>query len=214
MRPALRPLTSGSAALATTLALAACGGGGTKNVAQRTTATAATAPAPTRIHIVSPRPGSHTGATLVVSVRLTGAQPASSPVLRYMLDGHLTRTGPTRVTLHRLAPGRHRLEVLLAGDAAVHSASVFTVRAPAAPVPVAPVPAPAPETMAHEQAPPPTMGGSESHQEAPPPPKREAPPPPKTETTPPPAEGGIPQGGGGDHDGDNSGGPSDGDGNV
>jgi hypothetical protein len=38
--------------------------------------------------------------------------------------------------------------------------------------------------------------------------------PPPAATTPSAPAGEIPQGGGGDHDGDNNGGPSDGDGNV
>jgi hypothetical protein len=53
---------------------------------------------------------------------------------------------------------------------------------------------------------------------APPPPKPKTeeaspPPKPKTEQAPPPPAG-IPQGNGGDHDIDNNGGPSDGDGNI
>jgi predicted lipoprotein with Yx(FWY)xxD motif len=69
-------------------------------------------------------------------------------------------------------------------------------------------------TTTHTAAPAPTVTHT-----APPAPTttHTAPPPPTTthKTTPaPPAGGGIPQGGGGDGDADNSGGPSDGDGNI
>jgi hypothetical protein len=124
-----------------------------------------------------------------VRVALSGAA-AGSDALRYVLDGRLTRRGSRLLTYHDLAPGHHHLLVSLASNRGVHVATVFTVPAPPSPPVPAPAPAPPPATMT---TPPPTAA---------------APAP-----APPPVSG-IPQGDGGDRDGDNNGGPSDGDGDI
>jgi hypothetical protein len=137
-----------------------------------------------------------------VKVALIGGQATGARPFRYVLDGH-TRFGSRRVIFHGVRPGQHRLIVTLAGDHAVRTQTRFVVKAP--PPPPAPAvtttAAPAPTTTA---APAPTTTA------APAPTTTAAPAP---TTTSPPAGGGIPQGGG-DGDGDNSGGPSDGDGNI
>jgi hypothetical protein len=145
--------------------------------------------------------GAHIASTLTVSVALDGAG-GSARRFRYVLDHRLTRFGSAHLTFHDLAPGHHRLEVFLATNGASRATTAFTVHRPA---PVA-IPAPAqttPMTTSSQPAPTPP----------PPPTTSEAPPPPKAASPSQPG-GGIPQGGGGDGDGDNSGGPSDGDGNI
>jgi len=217
------------AALLAGAALGGCGSSGSRVASPSgTPAPAAPAPAaanaalaPTRVAIISPLPGARTGSTLTVHVRLSGARPAGAPVLRYLLDGTLSRRGSTALTLRNLAPGGHRLVVMLAADPGVLASSRFTVRSPkpAAAVPAAPgaappaqsqpltppasnttrtstpTPAPAPTAPAHTVETPPA-------------------PPASTPAPSPPAAGAIPQGGGGDGDADNNGGPSDGDGNI
>jgi hypothetical protein len=160
------------------------------------------------LSILSPRMGAHTASTLTVRIALSGAPAGSAQRFRYVLDRHLERSGSARLTFHDLAPGRHRLEVILAGASPNRATTTFTVRAPApVAVPVAaraqptvstPVPAPTSTT------PPP---------QAPPPRKTTAPAPPTA--SPPQSSGGMPQGpNAGDGDSDNNGGPSDGDGDV
>jgi hypothetical protein len=204
------------AMLAPSVAVAGCGGqASTATRTPRTVATVAAKPtvavaaANPSLHILTPAPGASTGETVNVRVRLTGASPHGAHPLRYVLDGVLTRDAATHLTLSELAPGRHRVVVELAGNPHVRATRSFTVTAPAA--------------VAQPASSEPMGGGSQPAATAPkaatPPPARTNPertssehtsPPP----TPQPAEGSIPQGGGGDHDGDNSGGPSDGDGNV
>jgi hypothetical protein len=206
------------ATIALAALLAGCGSSGSKTTSQPVAATtsastpaSATAAAakPPSLRILSPAAGAHTGSTLTVRVRLAGAAPAGTG-LRYVLDGHLSRHGSTRITYHELAPGRHTLVVALIGDGAVRAKRSFVVRAP--------TPAPEPvHTTASEPAPTPQMGAE--HERAPtktaaPEPKPSAPKPKPSAPESKPEAGGIPQGGGGDGDGDNSGGPSDGDGNV
>ncbi|MFZ1926573.1 MAG: hypothetical protein WAU42_10570 [Solirubrobacteraceae bacterium] len=181
---------------------------GTSATVAQTSGAGAPASAPTQhLSILSPRAAAHTASTFTVRVTLSGATNGAQR-FRYVLDHRLARSGSARLTFHDLAPGRHRLEVLSAADSTVRASTTFTVRAPApvaipAPVPAQPTvstPAPAPTTTT---APPRT----------PPPTKTTAPALPKA--SPPPASGGIPQGpNAGDGDGDNSGGTSDGDGNI
>jgi hypothetical protein len=205
---AVTALTRLSPALALALLVTACGGSSgpsstsrsssaaatTSNVAASASTAAAASAAKPRAHlrILSPRAGARSGETLTVHVALSGAAAGSDP-LRYVLDGRLTRRGSRRLTYHDLAPGHHHLQVSLASNRGVHVSTVFIVPAPPAPPPppaAAPAPAPTP--------PPATMTT----------------PPPAATPPPPPPVSGIPQGGGGDHDGDNNGGPSDGDGDI
>jgi hypothetical protein len=187
-----------------------CGGGSSAMTATTrapvaapaiTAAKPASAPTP-HLSILSPRMGAHTASTLTVRVALSGAPAGGAQRFRYVLDRRLARSGSARLTFHDLAPGRHRLEVLSAAGSTVSASTTFTVRAPA---PVAiPAPARAQPTVS-TAAPAPTT--------ATPAPQTTAPAPPKA--SPPPASGGIPQGpNAGDGDGDNNGGPSDGDGNI
>jgi len=204
------------------LLLAGCGSGGASatthaSSAQDAAATVARAPVATvptlRLRILSPRSGAHTGQTLSVSVRLTGDPSGASGAFHYLLDGRESRNGSAHLTFHELAPGRHRLVVMLGSDAGVRATSFFVVRAPAPPPPEPAQPAPAPSTMPAQQpseAPAPAQTQAPTRTPATP---RPSPPPTTSTPTPPPGEG-IPQGGGGDGDGDNNGGPSDGDGNV
>jgi hypothetical protein len=173
--------------------------------ANTSTAKAKTQPAHTiRLRIVSPRPGAHTGQTLTIHVKLTGAS-AHSARFRYVL-GSVKRSAGSKITFHGVAPGRHDLTVTLASNQHIRASEVVTVHAPAATPPTPTTQAVAPTTSSPTPAPAP----------APPPTTTKSTPPPAppttTKTTPPPS--GIPQNGGGDADGDNNGGPSDGDGNI
>src|SRR5579859_1192356 len=193
-----RGLAAACTACGVAIAVGACGSGHPSQhtsgpsaaVASAPTTTAAPAPASPagRLRIISPRRGAHTAETLTVHVQLTGASTTGSRPFMFVLDGRLTRLGPTRLTFHGLAPGRHRLVVALAVRPSIRASVNFTVPAPAppattsAPPPTTPAPAPA-TTSPPTQAPAPSSG--------------------------------IPQGpNAGDGDGDNHGGPSDGDGNI
>lgn len=212
------------AALGVAMLVSACGGGSsTSSSAPATTTQAAAvssttsaAPKP-RLRTLSPRAGSHIGSNVTVRVALVNARTSGPRPFRYVLDG-VTRFGPRRLVFHGVRPGNHRLVVTLVDDRSVRSQTAFVVKAPPPPPPVVttttPAPAPAPTTTA---APAPTTPAPTptTPTAAPPPPTTStttaAPPP---TTTSPPSGGGIPQGGGGDGDGDNSGAPSDGDGNI
>jgi hypothetical protein len=67
--------------------------------------------------------------------------------LHYELDGRLSRTAGTHLTFHDLAPGRHRLAVVLSTGGQARASTTFTVRAP--------VPVPAPEPAPAQEAAPP-----------------------------------------------------------
>ncbi len=207
------------AILALVLAASGCGSSTSRKTssAARTSATIAqtsgagapaTAPV-AHLSILSPRAGAHTASTLTVRVKLTGTVTNGAQPFRYVLDHRLTRSGSDRLTFHNLAPGRHRLEVIWPSASPIHTDTTFIVRAPARVV--VPVSAQAQPT-ASTPIPPPTSTT--------PPPR--TPPPTKTTTapappqaSPPQSNGGIPQGpNAGDGDGDNNGGPSDGDGNM
>jgi hypothetical protein len=184
------------------LVASGCGGGSPamtattrEPVAAPATTAAKPASAPTpHLSILSPRVDAHTASTLTVRVALNGARTGGTPRFRYVLDHRLTRFGSARLTFHDLAPGRHRLEVILAGASPSRATTAFTVRAPAPPA--SPVPA-----------------QSQPAVSTPIPPPISSTPPPKASS--PQSSGGIPQGpNAGDGDGDNNGGPSDGDGNV
>jgi hypothetical protein len=198
----------GGAALVLCVLAAGCGSGGQVTSAASHPATAAasakpvvaaSAPVLRQLRILSPAAGAHTGAAVTVRVRVSGGALHGARPLRYVLDGALGRMGTTRLTFRELAPGRHRLVVLLAGDPRVRASSSFTVLAPA---PVA-QPSSAEPMQTHPPEPQPVHTTAErtttEHASPPPAPAR---------------EGSIPQGGAGDGDGDNSGAPSDGDGNV
>jgi len=193
-------------------------GGGTSTIKAPATATQATnAPQPAvaapvrHLSIVSPRAGAHTAATLTVRVKLTGTAISGAQPFRYVLDHLLTRSGTDRLTFHNLAPGRHRLEVIRPSASPSHVATTFIVRAPARVV--VPVPAHQAQPTASTPIPPPTSSTSPSPRTSPPTKTTTAPAPPQA--SPPQSNGGIPQGpNAGDGDGDNNGGPSDGDGNI
>ena len=107
-------------------------------------------------------------------------------------------------TYRHVRPGRHTLWVYLANNdhslTGVKARITFTVRKPAPPPPPAPVSTSAQTTT--QAAPPTDTQPAPEPQSTPEPAPRSA-----------PSSGGIPQGGGGDGDADNSGGPDDGDGN-
>jgi hypothetical protein len=209
--PTTRAIGAGALAVA---ALAAAGCGSSSSPAHQAAASApATAPAQTTaavavapsVRILTPHRNAHTGRTVTVHVHLTGARNGPH-VLRYVLDGALARSGSDRLTYTELAPGRHHLVVLLADDAGVHATSTFVVSAPA-PTTVVPTTATPTTTSTPEMSPP-------SSAAPPPTPTHTSPPPATSSPAPPPPATGIPQRGGGDGDADNSGGPTDGDGNV
>jgi hypothetical protein len=160
----------------------------------RTTATVASAPPPSpRLRILAPRPQTQLDQTVAVHVSITGAKPTDSHSFRYVLDGKLTRFGSKGLTFTGVIPGHHHLVVALVSRPSVKATTAFTVRAPA---PTA-APAPTSATPAPTAAPAPTSATSST-------------PPPMTQSG-----SGIPQGpNAGDADGDNHGGPSDGDGDV
>ena len=206
------------AALVPCLLAAGCGGGGKTTSTLNTPAVAVTsakpavassAPAPPRLRIVSPAAGAHTGAAVIVRVRLSGGALRGAHPIRYVLDGALNKLGTTALTFHEVAPGRHRLVVLLAGDPRVRASRSFTVLAPA---PFAQPASAEPAQAAAPAAPPKAPEAQPTHTTTE---RMSTERPSKERGSPPPSgEGGIPQGGGGDGDADNSGGPSDGDGNV
>ncbi len=206
----------GSFCLSLTLALliGGCGGGSSGSTttstpattaaqASTTTATAVTAPV-LHLSVLSPHAGAHTGSTVTVHVALSGAPSGDTQRVRYVLDDRLSRSGSRTLTFHDLAPGRHHVEVLVGHGGGAHASTTFIVRAPAPAVVPAVVPAPA-EVRPTTATPPPTTSMPEAVHTTP-----KAPP---AKASPPESSGGIPQGGG-DGDGDNSGGPSDGDGNI
>ncbi len=201
-------------ALGVALAVSGCGGSSSSTTAPATTthsavvsSTTSAAPKP-QLKTLSPRAGTHIGSNVTVRVALLNDTATGPKPFRYVLDGQ-TRFGPHRLVFHAVKPGHHQLIVTLVDDPAVRSETAFVVKAP----PIAPIPVttPAPTTAAPTPPPaPPTMSTTAP---LPPTTTTTAPPPPTT-TTSPPATGGIPQGDGGDGDGDNRGGPSDGDGNI
>jgi hypothetical protein len=196
-------------------AASGCGGGTSTTKAPAAVTQASNAPQPAvavpirHLSILSPRVGAHAAATLTVRVTLTGTATSGARRFRYVLDHRLTRSGSDRLTFHNLAPGRHRLEVIWPNASPSHAATTFIVRAPA-PVAV-PVPAQAQPTTS-TPLPPPT---STIPPPRTPPPTKTATSPAPPQASPPQSNGGIPQGpNAGDGDGDNNGGPSDGDGNM
>jgi hypothetical protein len=204
----ITPTVTASALLA--LLVAGCGGSSAKSVTTSRTPVAATtvshAQAPSaHLRIISPRAGAHTGSTLTVRVRLRGISPTGPRAFVYVLDHQRARRAGSKLTFLNLRPGRHRLLVSFNDRARASAKVAFIVRAPApTPAPAAAA-APIPTTTT---APPPTTAA--------PPPATTTTPPPSTTTTapPPPPSTGIPQGNAGDRDGDNNGGPTDGDGNI
>lgn len=191
----------------------ACGSSSSASHAKPIAAAASTVsnPQPPAAHlrILSPRPGAHTGRTVIVRVRLTGGGSPGRRAFVYRLDRHHPQRAGALFTLRHLQSGHHRLVVSFDDGAKASAAIAFTVKAPkpqpaAAPVPTtAAAPAPTTSTAAAPPASTPTT----------------APPPPATSTTtasppPKPPASGIPQNNGGDGDADNNGGPSDGDGNI
>jgi hypothetical protein len=208
MRTARRclPMSMGLAVAAAVAGCAGSGAGSTTTSAAKRTPVSTTranvgpaAPPAVHLSVLSPRAGAHTGSTLTVRIADTGAPSDAPQRFRYVLDGRVMRSGPSHLTFHDLASGRHMLQVATV-DGTGKASTTFTVRAPAPAV-----------TQAATEAPHTTVA-------TPPPP----PPPPVTTTAAPPAKAtpspageGIPQGpGAGDGDGDNHGEPSDGDGDI
>jgi hypothetical protein len=137
----------------------------------------------------------------VLRIAITPGTTGLTAALRYVLDGERLLRGHERLTLYDLGPGRHYLVVTIAGPAGARAQRVFVVNAPA------PVPAPAP--VLTTSAPVAAAPATTASRPAP------APAPTVTTTPKPPPPTGIPQGPtAGDRDGDNNGGPSDGDGNI
>lgn len=204
-------LTFGTFAVA--LAASGCGSGSPRAKSSSTAAAAAavatttSSPPPVRhLGIVAPRSGARTGQTVTVHVVLAGAATGRSNMFRYVLDGGRASRGSGHHTFRGLTAGRHHLEVALANEPSVRAHAVFVVSAPPRTVSPAPVPTTqTPPTQAPPTAPPPTSAPAS---------------PPRATTTHAPAPaparaGSIPQGPtAGDRDSDNSGGPSDGDGNI
>lgn len=229
MRKALiaGPLGAG---VALALVVSGCGGASTSTTTRAsataaTSAAAATVSAPATVtaptlhlSIVSPRAGAHTGSTLTVRVAVSGAPGAGAQRFRYVLDHRLTRSGSSHLTFHDLAPGHHRLEVVLTSGSAAHAGTTFIVRTPPPVAVVTPVEARRTTPEVQQTTPEARQTTPEVQQTTtraePPPPARTSPPPPPPESTPAPATGSIPQGNGGDGDGDNNGAASDGDGNI
>lgn len=216
------------AALALGALAAGCGGSSSSSAtssaarvaaAANTTTAKSKAPPKKAVHlrIVSPKPGAHTGQTVTVRVKLTGA-PSAHPRFHYVL-GSAKRTSGAKVTFRGVAAGRHHLTVTLASSPHVRTSEVVIVRPPRRPpqsTQATPTPAPAPTTTSSPTTTPAPAPTPTTTQGAPPPTttKNAPPPPTTTQTSPPPSGGGIPQGNGGDADGDNNGGPSDGDGQI
>jgi hypothetical protein len=212
------PLCAG---LALAFVASGCGSGGAKRPetppatsssvsVPQTSSTPAPAARVAHLAILTPRPDAHTAPTLTVRVALIGTPADATQTFRYVLDHRLIRSGSDRLTFHDLAAGRHRLEVILPGASPSRASTTFIVRAPVRVHVAAPV-ATEPQPAVSTPLPPPTS--SNPAPSAPPPAKTTAPAPPKV--SPPRSGGGIPQGpNAGDGDGDNNGGPSDGDGNI
>jgi hypothetical protein len=187
--------TGQSSSQSTPASTAAASASTTAASASTTTTSAGTAaplPPPAHLRILAPRGQSHIDRTVAVHVALTGAHAAGSRAFRYVLDGSFTRVGPARLTLHDVVPGHHHLVVALASRPSVKAIATFFVTAPAPTPPAAPASvssSPPPATMTTAPAPTPAPSPAPSS--------------------------GIPQGpSAGDADGDNHGGPSDGDGNI
>jgi hypothetical protein len=195
-------------------AASGCGGGTSTIKTPATVTQASNAPQPAvaapvrHLSIVSPRAGAHTAATLTVRVKLTGTATNGAQPFRYVLDRRVTRSGSDGLTFHNLAPGRHRLEVIWPSASPSHVATTFIVRAPArvvVPVPAQAQPAASTPILPPSTSPPPRTS----------PPTKTTTAPASPQASPPQSNGGIPQGpNAGDGDGDNNGGPSDGDGNL
>jgi hypothetical protein len=212
-----KPLASALGGLFVALAATGCGGSSSSSSSSSSTATSHVAaavvqttvspPAPVAsLRIISPRSGARTGETVTVDVVVVGVKSGGSSSLRYILDSGRATPGSPRRTFRSLAAGPHRLVVMLAADHAVRATRSFVVRAPApaaSPPPVTSVAQPSTPAPAPVPTPAP----------APTPTPAPAPTPAPTPTT-PSHSGGVPQGNGGDHDVDNRGGPSDGDGNI
>ena len=206
----ITPTVAASALLA--LLVAGCGGSSAKSVTTSRTPVAATtvshAQAPSaHLRIISPRAGAHTGSTLTVRVRLPGISPTGPRAFVYVLDHQRARRAGSKLTFLNLRPGRHRLLVSFNDRARASAKVAFIVRAPA----------PTPGSRCGGRADP------YHHHRLPPRRPRPRHPtddyyaaPASTTTTapPPPPSTGIPQGNAGDRDGDNNGGPTDGDGNI
>jgi predicted lipoprotein with Yx(FWY)xxD motif len=171
----------------------------------------------------------------------TGGKPTAGPGIHASLLGTTPGAGGANIVTYHGHPLYHFLKDKKAGQSSGEDVTAFGARwdalSPAGSRVTKPKPKPAtsssgasapattqsttttvmhttpPPTVTHT-TPPPTVTHT-----APPPPTvtHNTPPPPTTThktTPPPPSGGGIPQGGGGDGDADNNGGPSDGDGSI
>jgi hypothetical protein len=217
---------------------AGCGSTHQTTAAVKTVAAPAP-PAPAHISFLAPSEGASVGSTVLARVRLVG-----TGRIQFILDGGPPRIADgLAFRLRHLRPGSHLLvaQLVPAGQATAVSATVrFRVRphhvaakrppvvsaattptAPATSVGASSAPvthaAATPPVTTSAPAPAPSPAPTTSAPRAPAP--AAAPPATHTSTSSPPAGppkfgGGIPQGGGGDGDADNNGGPSDGDGNI
>jgi hypothetical protein len=197
----------------TGIIVTACGSSSSASHAKPVAAAASTVnnpkPPAAHLHILSPRPGAHTGQTVIVRLRLAGGGSPGRRAFVYRLDRHRPKRAGALFTLRHLHPGHHRLVISFDNGAKVTAATAFTVKAPK------PQPAAAPATTAASPPTPTTSTAAAPPATTP----TTAPPPPASSTTttsppPPPPASGIPQNNGGDGDADNNGGPTDGDGNI
>jgi hypothetical protein len=218
---------------------AGCGSTHQTTAAVKTVAAPAP-PAPAHISFLAPSEGASVGSTVLARVRLVG----TGRIQFILDGGPPRIADGLAFRLRHLRPGSHLLvaQLVPAGQATAVSATVrFRVRpqhvaakrppvvSAAATTPTAPATSvgasSAPVTHAaatrhvttSAPAPAPSPAPTTSAPRAPAP--AAAPPATHTSTSSPPAGppkfgGGIPQGGGGDGDADNNGGPSDGDGNI
>jgi hypothetical protein len=205
------------------LIVVACGSNsaspGAHSAAATIPAVSAPHPPPAHLHILSPRAGAHTGARVLVRIRLADGGFAGRHAFLYRLDGRRGVRAGERFVLRNVHPGRHRLEVSFDNGAQAVAAVRFSVRTPArpasvigtAPAPATPASAPAPTTPAPAMPP---AGASSTTTPSSPMPTTSTPSPTTTSPPAPPPASGIPQGNAGDQDSDNNGGPSDGDGNI
>jgi hypothetical protein len=227
----LSTVSGGLAGLLTVL-VAGCGAHSAPPTRTSVAAAASTVgnpqPPVAHLRILAPRPGSRTGSTVLVRVRLTGGGSPGHRPFRYRLDGRPAVPAGARLTVRHLPPGRHRLSVTFADGAHAAATVSFIVRPL---VPPAAATVEGSKTAAATTTAPPPATTTTSAPATPATPATPTPPgtpsPPATPTTParptttarapttpsPPANG-IPQNNGGDQDADNNGGPTDGDGNI
>jgi len=163
-------------------------------------------PDPAHISFLAPTPGASVGPTVLARVKVSGRGR-----VRFILDAGRPRVAAgSAITYRQLAPGRHRLVARLLSfpgqRLAATATARFAVRRPATAVASPATAHPSSAAAANST---PTQPGAPSTHAAAPPARASTPsappPPPVTHASPPathpPVPGGIPQGGGGDGDG-------------